>query len=190
MEVKKVLLAGGFEVHPADACVYFRSPTKARPWVTAVAVWVDDFFALVKDDEEWAALLAMLRQTFAVVDKGDVSMFLGMEIRQSEDKSSITLSQRISIDNLLSRARSSMKSVHPSLTPCVAGFVFTKADCPEVPQPRPARMPEYRGLIALANYISVWTRPDITYVVNKLCKYMASPGDKHISMFLKGCCGT
>ena len=121
MEVKKVLLAGGFEVHPADACVYFRSPTKARPWVTAVAVWVDDFFALVKDDEEWAALLVMLRQSFAVVDKGDVAMFLGMEICQGEGKSSITLSQRISIDNLLSRARSSMKSVHPSLTPCVAG---------------------------------------------------------------------
>ena len=45
---------------------------------------------------------------------------------------------------------------------------------------RPFRMPEFRGLIALANYISVWTRPDITFVVNKLCKYMANAGDKHI----------
>ena len=61
--------------------------------------------------------------------------------------------------------------------------MFTKTDCPAVPQPRPARMPEFRGLIALANYISVWTRPDITYVVNKLCKYMANPGDRHIDAF-------
>ena len=100
-------------------------------------------------------------------------MFLGMEIVQSADRATVTLSQRISIDNLLSRARVTMKSQHPALTPCVAGFVFTKTDSPAVPQPRPARMPEFRGLIALANYISVWTRPDITYVVNKLCKYIS-----------------
>ena len=110
-------------------------------------------------------------------------MFLCMEISQSPDKSTITLSQRISIDNLLSRAKSSMKSLHPAPTPCVAGFIFTKADCPPIPQPRPARMPEIRGLIALAEYIAYWTRGDIVFPVNKCCKYMANPGDKHIDAF-------
>jgi hypothetical protein len=33
--------------------------------------------------------------------------------------------------------------------------------------------------VALANFISCWSRPDITYTVNKLCKYMANPGDAH-----------
>ena len=54
---------------------------------------------------------------------------------------------------------------------------------PLVAQPRPACMPEFRGLIALANYFSVWTRPDITFVVNKLCKYMANPADSHVDVF-------
>ena len=180
MEIKKVLLANGYSVHPADPCVYFRLPTKSNPSIAAVAVWVDDIFAVIKDDKEWQALLVALRAVFAIVDKGDIRMFLGMEILQSADKTSITLSQRISIDNLLSRAATSMKSKHPAPTPCVAGFVFTKADCPAVAQPRPARMPEFRGLLALANYISVWTRPDITYVVNKLCKSMANPASIHI----------
>jgi hypothetical protein len=44
-------------------------------------------------------------------------------------------------------------------------------------------MPDLRGLLALANYISVWTRPDITYVVNKLCKYMANAADSHVDAF-------
>ena len=180
MEIKKVLLANGYSVHPADPCVYFRLPTKSNPSIAAVAVWVDDIFAVIKDDKECQALLVALRAVFAIVDKGDIRMFLGMEILQSADKTSITLSQRISIDNLLSRAATSMKSKHPAPTPCVAGFVFTKADCPAVAQPRPARMPEFRGLLALANYISVWTRPDITYVVNKLCKSMANPANIHI----------
>jgi hypothetical protein len=178
----KVLLSLGFSVHPADPCVYFRLPTSTEPFL-AVAVWVDDIFALVANDDQWHSLLTGLRTVFALTDKGDVKMFLGMEILQSEDRATITLSQRISIDNLLSRSRDNMKSQHPAATPCVAGFVFTKGDSPKVPQPRPSRMPEFRGLIALANYISVWTRPDITYVVNKLCKYMANPGDRHLDVF-------
>ena len=46
--------------------------------------------------------------------------------------------------------------------------------------------------IALANFISCWTRPDITYTVNKLCKYMSNPGPvhwqalKHLIRYLKG----
>jgi hypothetical protein len=148
-----------------------------------LAVWVDDIFAVMQNDDEWSNLLAGLRSTFSIADKGDVKMFLGMEIAQTSDRSTVTFSQRISVDNLLSRAASSMKSSHPCLTPCVAGFIFTKEDSPSPANARPLRMPEFRGLIALANYVSVWTRPDITYVVNKLCKYMANPGDRHIDMF-------
>ena len=181
-DIKKALLDLGFTVHAADPCVFFRLPCKSFPFA-ALAVWVDDIFAVMQNDDEWSNLLAGLRNTFSIADKGDVKMFLGMEIAQTPDRSTVTFSQRISIDNLLSRAASSMKSLHPCLTPCVAGFVFTKADCPFPANARPFRMPEFRGLIALANYISVWTRADITYVVNKLCKYMANPGDRHIDMF-------
>jgi hypothetical protein len=181
-DIKKALLDLGFTVHPVDPCVFFRLPSKSFPFA-ALAVWVDDIFAVMQNDDEWSSLLTGLRKTFSVADKGDVKMFLGMEIAQTPDRSTVTFSQRISIDNLLSRAASSMKSSHPCLTPCVAGFIFTKADCPFPANARPFRMPEFRGLIALANYISVWTRADITYVVNKLCKYMANPGDRHIDMF-------
>ena len=181
-DIKKALLNLGFTVHPVDPCVFFRLPSKSFPFA-ALAVWVDDIFAVMQNDDEWSSLLTGLRKTFSVADKGDVKMFLGMEIAQTPDRSTVTFSQRISIDNLLSRAASSMKSSHPCLTPCVAGFIFTKADCPFPANARPFRMPEFRGLIALANYISVWTRADITYVVNKLCKYMPNPGDRHIDMF-------
>ena len=37
----------------------------------------------------------------------------------------------------------------------------------------------YRALIALANFIANWTRPDITSTVNKLCKFMSNPGPAH-----------
>ena len=179
----KCLLANGFVVHPTDACVFIRLPSALDPFLLAAAIWVDDVFALVANDEEWMKFLKILRTVFSVVDKGDIKLFLGMEILQSSDRATITISQRINIDNLLSRAKASMKSLHPAPTPCVAGFVFTKGDCPAVPQPRPLRMPEFRGYSALASYIAVWTRAEIVYTVNKCCKYQANPGDKHIDAF-------
>ena len=44
----------------------------------------------------------------------------------------------------------------------------------------------------MANFISCWSRPDITFTVNKLCKYMANPGEvhwkllKHLLRYLSG----
>ncbi len=79
-------------------------------------------------DAEWVLLLDGLRTSFSLSDKGDVKMFLGMEIVQSADRATVTLSQRISIDNLLSRARATMKSQHPALTPCVAAWLCVHQD--------------------------------------------------------------
>ena len=67
-----------------------------------------------------------------------------------------------------------MQDCNPVVTPCQAGVVFTKQDCPKTPDAQ--RCTEYRELVALANFISCWTRPDITFTVNKLCKYMSNPG--------------
>ena len=67
--------------------------------------------------------------------------------------------------------------------------MFSKKDCPTTPSPRTT---EYASLIALANYLACWTRPDIAFVVNKLCKFMSNPGDahfqvlKHLLRYLKG----
>ena len=71
-------------------------------------------------------------------------------------------------------------------------MVFSKQDCPQDPPASEADCKQYRSLIALANFISCWTRPDITFVVNKLCKYMSNPGPvhwqalKHLLRYLKG----
>ena len=58
--------------------------------------------------------------------------------------------------------------------------------------PRYCVAAEYASLIALANYLACWTRPDIAFIVNKLCKFMSNPGDvhwqllKHLLRYLKG----
>ena len=76
LEVKKILLSLDFLVHPADPCVYYRLADSSKPFV-ALAVWVDDIFALVESEAEWHSLLSGLRTVFSLTDKGCVKMFLG-----------------------------------------------------------------------------------------------------------------
>ena len=124
-------------------------------------------------------MVAEIRKHFPLADKGNATLFLGIEIKQSADFHTVTLSQRNSIEDLLERAN--MVHCNPAPTPCVAGTVWTKLDCPEVPESVHSDMPNFRGLIALALFISVWTRGDVSYTVNKLCKFMSNPSDKHVA---------
>jgi hypothetical protein len=83
--------------------------------------------------------------------------------------------------------RAGMENCNHAPTPCIAGFTWTKADCPEPPQATPPSMPNFRGLVALCIFISVWTRPDIVYFINKLCKFMSNPGETHIAALKRLC---
>ena len=166
----------GFLQLPADPCIFYRINSEG---LTLVGVWVDDLIAGVMNDKVWDELVSAIRVKFPLVDKGNASLFLGINISQSEDLHTVTLSQRNSIEDLLERAN--MVHCNPAPTPCVAGVVWTKEDCPQPPQPVHPEMPNFRGLAALALFISVWTHGEICFTVNKICKFSSNPGDKHVA---------
>lgn len=169
----------------ADKCLFLNAQIIE---FTAVIIWVDDFIFVHQHDATWHAFLKQLRVRFRVPTIGDLSTFLGMSVIYNPALRVMHISQGSTINNLLERAQ--MTDCNPVTTPCVQGLVFTKKDCPETPDH--VSTSQYRSLIALANFISCWTRPDITYTVNKLCKYMANPGTvhwqalKHLLRYLKG----
>ena len=135
---------------------------------------MDDLLAAVPSDEVWNEMVTAIRAKFPLADKGNAALFLGIDIKQSADLHTVTLSQRKSIEDLLERAN--MVNCNPAPTPCVAGFVWTKQDCPKVPLAAHPDMPNYRGLAALA-----LSRGEASFTVNKCCKYMSNPGDKHVA---------
>ncbi len=99
-----------------------------------------------------------------------------MDIEYDPTAKTMFISQANSVASLLERAR--MSDCNSTVTPCQAGILFSKKDCPE--PPADARScTEYRSLIALANFIACSTSPDITFTVNKLCKFMSNPGEVH-----------
>ena len=179
------LLTMGWTPSLADKCLFLNPKLQE---FTAVIIWVDDFICVFEKEETWKSFMLQLRKRFTVPTTGDLTTFLGMSIAYDHQRHTMHISQANAINNLLERGQ--MADCNPVSTPCVTGLVFTKKDCPEVPNP--SSTTQYRSLIALANFISCWTRPDITFIVNKLCKFMSNPGPvhwqalKHLLRYLKG----
>src|SRR6185437_4056974 len=144
---------------------------------TAVVVWVDDFVFVHEKEATWDDFITRLRQRFTVPTAGPLTSFLGMDIHYDPKTHSMFISQANTIEVMLERAH--MSDCNPVPVPCSSGAVFTKKDCPD---PQSTRATEYASLVALANFLACWTRPDIVFIVNKLCKFMSNPGDAHWQM--------
>lgn len=146
---------------PADKSLFLNRKIKE---FAAVALWVDDFIFMHQTDC-WTTFIKHVCERFTVPVFGELKTFLGMTINYSPKSRCMLISQANTVQTLLERA--GMKDCNPCATPCQANDVWTKKDCP-------TQTTKYRALIALANFIANWTRPDITYTVNKLCKFMSN----------------
>jgi hypothetical protein len=161
----------GYNPSKADKCLFLNSTLAER---TAVLLWVDDFIFMCEKQETWESFLAALRRKFTIPTVGPLRSFLGMDIQYDAKNRSMFISQSNTVEVLLQRAK--MKDCNPSYVPCLQSTIFSRKDCPQPPQPHNY---EFSSLIALANFLACWTRPDISYVVNKLCKFMSNPGEAH-----------
>jgi histone deacetylase 1/2 len=176
----------GFVPSAADKCLFIKPGANE---FCAVIIWVDDFIFMCENEATWLSFIEQLRKRFTVPTVGDLVSFLGMDIKYDAKARKMHISQSTTIYNLLERA--GMADCNSVPSPCQSGMVFSKKDCPDPPE-SDANCKQFRSLIALANFISCWTRPDITFVVNKLCKYMSNPGVlhwqalKHLLRYLKG----
>ena len=162
------LLQMGFQPSKADCCLFLKPGNE----FTAVVVWVDDFVFVHEKEATWQDFIGQLRQRFTVPTAGPLTSFLGMEIAYDPKLRTMFISQASTIEVLLERAR--MTDCNPVPVPCSSGAVFSKKDCPSPPS---ARATEYASLVALVNFLACWTRPDVVFIVNKLCKFMSNPGD-------------
>ena len=182
--------AAGLKESPHDSCLF-----KHKQHELYVAVWVDDFIETHDDHLEWLAqeVLTTLRKRFTISEVGPLDDLLSMKINYSRINRTMTLSQKHFIDKLLQK--SGMQNCNTVSTPMSTSARLTKEDCPQSPAEQEDMKEEakwYRSNIASCLYLSLWTRPDITFAVNKLSKYMHNPGPYHISLlkhllrYLKG----
>jgi hypothetical protein len=153
-------------------------------------IWVDDIIISGNSRSRVDDIKKEFCRSFKMEDKGELRRFLGMEIKRQNGVLEVNQAQYTR--NLLSKfGMSDCKAV---FSPGVEKEVLTKVHCPGVGSAEKAKMQDfdYHGLIGGLVYLSVYTRPDISFSVGVLSQFLENPGLEHwvaakrVFRYLKG----
>ena len=161
-----------------DHTVFYRHTNKK---ITIVAVYVDDIIITGDDEEEIKRVKGCLSKEFEVKDLGNLKYFLGIEVARTEK--GISLCQRKYTLDLLSDM--GMMGCRAAPTPIEQNHQVT-AQSGEL-----VNKEDYQKLVGRLLYLC-HTRPDITYAVGVVSRYMHEPRSGHLDIvhrilrYLKG----
>ena len=140
--------------------------------------YVDDIILCSNDLALRDKFLEHLREVWKITDEGELSRYLGIHFRRSEDGKSWEMSMGGYIDKIGKRFGLDA-NVRLSDVPMDPGFVLTAADFEE--KPTDEMVSEYRSLIGSIGFAAVSVRYDISYAVSALSRHLARPNPKLIN---------
>jgi Reverse transcriptase (RNA-dependent DNA polymerase) len=177
MEMKRL----GYQQSNTDHTMFIQRKGEK---ICILVVYVDDIVLTCNDSVEMKRLKASLAKEFKLKDLGELCYFLGIEVARS--KKGVVLSQQKYVLDLLSDTR--MLGYRPINTPIdlnhkLSGGIGDQAE-----------KGQYQHLLGKLIYLA-HTRPDISYAVSVVSRYMYDPRVSHqevvyqILRYLKGCPG-
>ncbi|CAN1176981.1 Retrovirus-related Pol polyprotein from transposon TNT 1-94 [Linum perenne] len=165
---QSTILQSGFAQSSADPSLFTRH---SGDKLAILLIYVDDMI-LSGDDQDGIEMVKKLLETsFQLKDLGNLSYFLGLEIKRSEK--GIFISQRKYIEDLLLTAR------HSDCTPCSTPMDVNVKLGKEMGdlEPDPAL---YRRLVGSLIYLTTSTRSDLAYAVQAVSQFMSQPRKPHL----------
>lgn len=152
-----------------DSCVFVGSGNK----MIFLALYVDDGLIFAESELTIQRVIGYLKKHFEVKLLNS-ACFLGLEIVQDREKSSIFLHQRGYIKRLLERFK--MSDSKGVATPLESGHSLNK---PETLKEKPVEGIPYAEAIGSLLYCGMSTRPDIAYALSVLSKFTKEPRQLH-----------
>ncbi len=173
------LIKNHFVQNQADYCVY--------TWETAnekviIVIWVDDLLIVASDENVLRRVKDMLTERFQMKDLGKLRHFLGVDFNQSDN--CVRMSQAKYVRKILQRFN--MQDCKPRSTPCEQKLDYNN-DAEKM-----IDVKKYREAVGTLIYLTICTRPDISFVVSKLSQYFTEPTVeqwstvKQVLRYLKG----
>ena len=171
----------GFVPHPDDPCIFTYRKGKS---IAIYGIYVDDMIKATNDPSLRKYVDAILSKELEIEHQGELKEFLGMEFKTLKTKTGtpyLNVSQEKYCKKIL--ARFGMENCNPTRTPCKASgqpsdvYLWPNTEPPE--QVDQARLSRYRAGIGALIYLSVMTRPDISYAVNAAAQFMSNPNEQH-----------
>ncbi|KAK9102913.1 hypothetical protein Sjap_020167 [Stephania japonica] len=159
-KLKYTLVSWGFYNSKADNSLFvFKNGSQ----VLYLLVYVDDIIVTGSNNSLIQSFISKLHDSFALSDIGELNYFLGMEARR--DNSGLYLTQTAYIQQLL--RKSGMSNAKPIDTP----FSLNKPLYADG-SPLFHDTTLYRSILGGLQYL-VNTRPDISFIVNKLSQFQS-----------------
>lgn len=168
-----VMVSEGFDVSEVDPCLYMRGTGAAKSFVL---VHVDDSGILAKDGED-ENILKMLQKHFDIKDLGMMNFFVGQEAEEIPDLG-ILLKQPQYAKSVLLRA--GMWDCKPKQTPMETRHMLGKTSG-ELLKEDDTRKSLYGEIVGSLLYLSTHTRPDLSYPVGVLSRFVSQPTDVHFN---------
>jgi hypothetical protein len=153
----------------SDHAIYVRKTDT----LVIVAIYVDDSI-IAGDPVSVRKVKETLSRTFEMTDGGELSYFLGMQVRRDRRKREITISQSHLIEQILRRF--GMNDAKPLATPMDVSVKL---------QPTPdnttlADATIFRQIIGSLMYVMIGTRPDLAASISIISQFSANPSDGHL----------
>ena len=169
------LEAQGFTRSLYDTAIYVRGEKEER---VILSVYVDDLLIVSKNLESVEAVKNQLKREFEMVDFGEASSILGIQITRNMEEGWLELDQRRYIGVILDRF--GMGDCKGVVTPLEANVKYSKAqEATTEEELKEMEGVPYREAIGSLMYLMVSTRPDIASSIQVFSKYMQNPGREH-----------
>lgn len=159
----------------ADKCV-FRSICDNE--IIFLALYVDDGLVMCKNSTIINKILEEFNHQFKIKIMRNLEYFVGLEINRNRTKGETYIHQRNYIIRMLQRFQ--MENCKQVATP----FDFnTRLDCSDCPNTESEietmKTVPYRELVGSLMFAAIVSRPDITFAVNQVSRFLNNPGLKH-----------
>lgn len=164
----------GISRSKSDPCLY----TKVQDGKTLLlTIHVDDLIYCGESSMvKW--FKTQIDKRFKATHDGNLSWILGMKVERDRAKGELKISQERHINDILEKF--ALEDSSRSNVPLPAGTVLTKDMCPKTDAEKSAMSKTpYKELVGSLMFISTSTRPDISFAVGMLCRYMDNPGPGH-----------
>ena len=163
----RTLTSAGFVVNEADRCVYYRYGGGEG---VILCLYVDDILIFGTNLNMIEEVKDFLSKSFEMKDLGVADVILNIKLLRGGD-GGVTLVQSHYVEKVLSRFGYS--DCKPASTPYDPSVLLRKNRRITRDQLR------YSQIIGSLMYLASATRPDISFAVSKLSRFVSNPGDDH-----------
>lgn len=174
-KIHNTLVGFGLKETPQDPCLY---SGKINGEDFYLGLYVDDLILCCKDNTVIQHIKNCLNNMFTITDIGPLKYCLGYEIERDRQSKSLKMHQAAYIRRILDRGN--MSDCKPSSAPMDSSLKLSKGMCPKThDELEQMKKIPYRQIVGSLLYLSSGTRPDISFAVGHVCRFLQNPGLKH-----------